>query len=122
MPEEIGSSEAGRKWLPGFAENVQAQAPDRAAALCLALAFGAADVLSGRYVSVRDNLTALKSSAEERSLVKRYTAELNTQEDTLAALRRDLAGLQQQRQSAEAHLSNKIETLTLEEKIGSQKG
>jgi hypothetical protein len=68
---------------------------------------------------VRDNLGALKGSAEERSLAKRYTAELNSQEDTLAALRRDLAGLQQQRQSAEADLSNKIETLSLQEKIGS---
>jgi hypothetical protein len=39
---------------------------------------------------VRDNLSALKGTAEERSLAKRYTAELNTQEDTLAMLRRDL--------------------------------
>ena len=71
---------------------------------------------------VRDNLNALKGSTEERSLAKRYTAELNAQEDTLATLRRDLAGLQQQRQSVEADLSNKIETLTLDEKIGSQEG
>lgn len=68
---------------------------------------------------VRDNLGALKGSVEERSLAKRYTAELNAQEDTLATLRRDLAGLQQQRQSAQTDLSNKIETLTLQEKIGS---
>jgi hypothetical protein len=68
---------------------------------------------------VRDNLGALKGSAEERTLAKRYTAELNTQEDTLATLRRDLAGLQQQRQSAQADLSNKIEYFTLNEKIGS---
>jgi hypothetical protein len=71
---------------------------------------------------VRDNLGALKGSAEERSLAKRYTAELNAQEDTLATLRRDLGGLQRQRQSAEADLSNKIEALTLDEKIGSQEG
>jgi hypothetical protein len=68
---------------------------------------------------VRDNLSALKGSAEERSLAKRYTAELNTQEDTLATLRHDLAGLQQQRQIAETDLNNKIEGLTLDEKIGS---
>jgi hypothetical protein len=71
---------------------------------------------------VRDNLSALKGSTEERSLAKRYTAELNAQEDTLATLRRDLVGLQQQRRSAEADLSNKIETLTLDEKIGSEEG
>ncbi len=68
---------------------------------------------------VRDNLGALKGSAEERTLVKRYTAELNAQEDTLATLRRDLAGLQQQRQSANSDLNNKIETLAFTEKIGS---
>ena len=68
---------------------------------------------------LRDNLGALKGSAEERSLAKRYTAELNTQEDTLATLRHDLAALQQQRQAAEADLNNKIETLSLDEKIGS---
>jgi hypothetical protein len=69
---------------------------------------------------VRDNLGALKGSTEERSLAKRYTAELNAQEDTLATLRHDLAGLQQQRQTAEVDLNNKIESVTLEEKIGSQ--
>ena len=68
---------------------------------------------------VRDNLSALKGSAEERTLVKRYTAELNAQEDALATLRRDLAGLQQQRQTANSDLNNKIEALALTEKIGS---
>jgi hypothetical protein len=66
---------------------------------------------------VRDNLGALKGSAEERSLAKRYTAELNTQEDTLATLRRDLTTLQQQHEAAEADLNNKIESLTLDEKL-----
>jgi hypothetical protein len=68
---------------------------------------------------VRDNLGALKGGTEERALAKRYTAELNTQEDTLATLRRDLTTLQQQRQTAEAELNNRIESLTLDEKIGS---
>ena len=68
---------------------------------------------------LRDNLGALKGSAEERSLAKRYTSELNAQEDTLASMRRDLATLQQQQQTAEADLNNKIESLTLDEKIGS---
>ena len=68
---------------------------------------------------MRDNLGALKGSAEERLLAKRYTAELNTQEDTLATLRHDLAALQQQRETAEADLNNRIEALTLDEKLGS---
>ena len=68
---------------------------------------------------LRDNLATLKGSAEERALAKRYTAELNTQEDILAALRRDLNTLQQQQQTAESELSNKIESVTLDEKVGS---
>ena len=67
---------------------------------------------------LRDNLGSLKGSAEERSLAKRYTAELNAQEDTLATLRSDLAALEQQLQGAEADLSKKIESLSIEEKIG----
>jgi len=77
------------------------------------------DQLIGDQKRVRDNLGALKGSAEERTLAKRYTAELNTQEDTLAALRRDLATLKQQEQAAESDLNNKIEAFTLDEKIGS---
>ncbi len=68
---------------------------------------------------LRDNLSALKGSTEERSLAKRYTAELNAQEETLATLRHDLATLQQQRRAAEVDLSNKIESVALNEKIDS---
>ena len=67
---------------------------------------------------LRENLGALKGSAEERSLVKRYTAELNTQEDSLGTLRRDLSALQQQRDAAANDLKNRIESLTLDERVG----
>jgi hypothetical protein len=68
---------------------------------------------------LRDNLGALKGNVEERLLAKRYTTELNTQEDTLATLRRDLAGLEQQRQGAEVDLRSKIDSFSMEEKIDS---
>jgi hypothetical protein len=80
---------------------------------------GAIDQLVADQKRVRDNLGALKGSAEERTLAKRYTSELNTQEDTLAGLRRDLAMLRQQEDAANNDLNNKIEGLTLDEKIGS---
>jgi len=66
---------------------------------------------------LREDLAALKGGAEERTLARRYTRELNTQEDTLANLRRDLASLQAQRQTTEADLNNKIESLTINEKL-----
>jgi hypothetical protein len=68
---------------------------------------------------LRDNLSALKATAEERTLAKRYTAELNQQEDKLAILRKDLDSLHQQHEAAQQDLSNKIESLNIEEKLSS---
>ena len=62
---------------------------------------------------VRDDLAVLKGSAEERTLARRYTAELNAQEDTLASLRRDLANLGEQRTAAAATLSRRIDSLQI---------
>ena len=66
---------------------------------------------------LRDNLTALKGTPDERALARRYTTELNTQEDTLTTLRADLATLQQQRTTAATTLSNTINSLSLNESI-----
>ncbi len=66
---------------------------------------------------LRDNLAALKGGNEERTLARRYTAELNQQEDTLASLRRDLATLEQQRSTAQANLSSEIESLNINETL-----
>ncbi len=68
---------------------------------------------------LRENLAALKGSAEERSLAERYTAELNRQQDTLAGLGRDLAVLEQQQQQARADLDSRIESLSLDESLSS---
>jgi len=62
---------------------------------------------------LRENLKALKGSAEEKDLVKRYTRELNAQEDQLAALRTQMATLQIQRDAAQADLAAKVEALSL---------
>ncbi len=62
---------------------------------------------------LRQNLTALKGSAEERALVKRYTAELNAQEDRLAALRESMTRLQAQRDAAQRELAALVEGLNL---------
>ncbi len=75
----------------------------------------AIDQLVDDQKRLRDNLSALKGSSEERALARRYTAELNTQEDTLTALRRDLAALHSERQRAEADLSQKIDALQVSE-------
>ena len=62
---------------------------------------------------VRENLGALKGTAEERALAKRYTEELDGQEDTLAGLKRDRAALEAQRVAAQEELSRTIESLQI---------
>ncbi len=62
---------------------------------------------------LRQNLTALKGSVEERALVKRYTDELNKQEDRLAELKTTIAKLQAERDAANADMATKVEALNL---------
>lgn len=66
---------------------------------------------------IRQNFSALKGTPEERTLAKRYTEELNAQEDSLATLRKDLAALKQQLDKAKEALSNQIEGLNLDEAV-----
>ena len=54
---------------------------------------------------VRENMKALKGSAEEKALVERYVRELNEQEDRVQALRREIADLQQKRDVSQSTLS-----------------
>ncbi len=63
---------------------------------------------------VRENMKALKGSVEEKALVARYVRELNDQEDHVQSLRRELADLQQKRESAQKTLDAMIENLQME--------
>lgn len=63
---------------------------------------------------LRENLGALKGSAEERALVKRYTGELNAQEDTLVALTQQAEVLQQQRAAALNALAEQTDALQID--------
>ena len=66
---------------------------------------------------LRENLSALKGSAEERTLAKRYTDELNQQEDQLAALHKDLDSLHRQRDAAQKNLDAQIEAVHFEDGV-----
>lgn len=63
---------------------------------------------------VRENMKALKGSAEEKALVERYVRELNEQEDHVQALRREISDLQQKRDAAQSKLNGMIESLRME--------
>ncbi len=63
---------------------------------------------------VRENLAALKTSAEERQLVARYASQLNSQEDRLVALRGEIEALELQRGKAQEELVRLANALTVD--------
>jgi Carboxypeptidase regulatory-like domain len=71
---------------------------------------------------IRENLKALKGSAEERALTERYTQQLTTQETRLETLQRETTSLQDQRDQAQADLDKMIETLSLDANLQASSG
>jgi hypothetical protein len=63
---------------------------------------------------IRENLEALKGSAEERQLVARYTRQLNEQEDRLDVLRREIESLEGQVKTAQQELARLAGAVTLD--------
>jgi Carboxypeptidase regulatory-like domain len=63
---------------------------------------------------LRENLKALKGSAEERALTQRYTQQLADQETRLEAIQRETADLQAKRDQAQTALNAMIENLTFD--------
>ena len=66
---------------------------------------------------LRENMKALKGSAEERTLTQRYTSELNQQEDRIAALRTQTVQLRTQRTAADQDLQAKLSSINLDENL-----
>src|SRR5260370_30095885 len=66
---------------------------------------------------LRENMKALKCSAEEKALLQRYTHELNDQEDKLQAVRGQMSKPEQQRNDGRQQLDKMLEDLTLDEAI-----
>jgi hypothetical protein len=61
---------------------------------------------------VRENMKALRGSAEERQLVQRYVQQLDDQETQLATHRRELAALMAKRAEAQADLDRFVAGLS----------
>jgi hypothetical protein len=64
---------------------------------------------------LRENMKALKGSAEEKTLIQRYTSQLNSQEDRFAVLRKEIADIQAQRDRAERELERMVLDINLDE-------
>jgi len=63
---------------------------------------------------LRENMKALRGSAEEKALLQRYTKQLDEQETQLDALRRKIRDTEAQRDKANAELDKMIEELQIE--------
>jgi hypothetical protein len=66
---------------------------------------------------LRENMKALKGSAEEKVLLQRYTQQLNDQETQLDTLRKQVAQLAQQSDSAQEALDKSIAGLSFDVKL-----
>ena len=76
MTEYLAHSEAGKKWTPWVPSvfGTEVHVPlERPAGLVLTLALGKADALSGRFVSVFDDIDVLMERAEEIEQNDLYT-------------------------------------------------
>lgn len=63
---------------------------------------------------LRENMKALKGSAEEKALLQRYATQLNAQEDRLEAVRKEIVSLEAERDIARRELARIIEAISME--------
>ena len=66
---------------------------------------------------LRENMKALKGSAEEKALLQRYTKQLDGQEDRLAALKKESADLQGKRTKLQAELEGMVQEIAANETL-----
>jgi hypothetical protein len=73
------------------------------------------DAMDADQARLRENMKALKGSAEEKALIERYTRELNAQEDRLAALHSQISELRGKREQAAQRLDQILNEISLSE-------
>jgi hypothetical protein len=66
---------------------------------------------------LRENMKALKGSAEEKALLQRYTRQLNDQEDRLEALKKESKQVEAQKDAAQAELDRMIQEVSMDVKL-----
>jgi hypothetical protein len=64
---------------------------------------------------LRENMKALKGSPEEKALLQRYTHQLDTQEDRLGTLHKEIAELQDKQGQAKEQLDQTVQAVTFDE-------
>jgi hypothetical protein len=64
---------------------------------------------------LRENMKALKGSPEEKVLLQRYTKQLDSQEDRLAALGKEVTGLRAKPGPLQSELETMVMNLSVDE-------
>ena len=75
------------------------------------------DAITKDQARVRENMKVLKGSSEEKALLERYVGQLNSQEDRLNTLNKEIADLQNQHDKADQALDEMIQQITMDEKF-----
>jgi hypothetical protein len=75
------------------------------------------DAIDKDQSRLRENMKALKGTAEERSLTQRYTHELDSQEDKMAGLRKEKEDLDAKHDQAEQEFETMVQQMAMDEKF-----
>ncbi|HVM91374.1 MAG TPA: carboxypeptidase regulatory-like domain-containing protein [Terriglobales bacterium] len=73
------------------------------------------DQIANDQNRIRENMKALKGSSEEKALIQRYVSQLDSQENRLASLRKEMGDLATQERSAQNDLDRMIVEVNLDE-------
>jgi hypothetical protein len=73
------------------------------------------DGITKDQARLRENMKALKGSAEEKALLQRYTRLLDSQEDRLNVLNKEIADLQEKHTQAQSQLDRIVQEAVLDE-------
>ncbi len=71
------------------------------------------DSINADQARIRENMKALKGSMEEKALLARYTRQLDSQEDRLNLLHKEIADLQQKQAFERQKLDDMVQHITL---------
>ncbi len=74
------------------------------------------DSITKDQARLRENMKALKGSAEEKALLQRYTRQLDQQEDRLTALQTEVSALNAKKDKAGEDLTQMVQSIVLDER------
>jgi hypothetical protein len=96
-----------------MAKKAEMEAVDRA----MAAKDSERETIGGDQERVRENMKALKGSAEEKRLLERYVQQLATQEDRLAVLKGETDELQARRVTLQGEITGLVEAFSFEASV-----